>query len=495
MNSESTSSRLQSPLRRSSDRDLWGKGSLRALVKGHYRFIDQPSRSAITPESMLAPHRERTLRRMHGEQVVLCVQGGADLHFAEHPGGVGLGLIARNLLSRSRSGNAKGAGPAGGKQWSQGGRKEEGSEFPAGEVYPDGTLGLHMHSTLAVNTAGIPLGVPQIQLDVPDGKAERGKPLQERKTMRWIRGVRECGRLAGRLPGTRVVSVMDREGDVFAVFAEGRRLQAEGVELLVRARHNRSRGKGRPKLFEHIRARKAQAELQLDVARSSARRSTRSQARKDLREARRARAELRWKQVEIQGPGERGQPLRLQLVHVWERSAPAGKKALEWYLLTSLEVECREDAERVLDWYGLRCRIEDWHRILRAGCKVEYLGRGTRERMERAVTTNAVIAWRLAAMTLLGRETPEMPAEVFYTDLQLRVLRHFALRRGMAEPVNLGLAVRTMAILGGYLYRRNGPPAGPQKIWEGWTRLTIMAEAYELRDSFGRSQTDSQHEP
>ena len=168
---------------------------------------------------------------------------------------------------------------------------------------------------------------------------------------------------------------------------------------------------------------------------------------------------------------------------------------LEWYLLTSLEVGCKQDAERILDWYGLRWRIEDWHRILKAGCKVEHLGHRKGERIEWAVTIKGVIAWRLAAMTLLGRETPELPAEVFRTQLQMRVLRHFAQRRGMAEPANLGLAVRTMAVMGGYLYRRCGPPPGHQKIWEGWTRLTIMSEAYELRDCFERPQTASQHEP
>ena len=36
----------------------------RALVKGHYRLIDQPADSAVTVDHILAPHRERTLRRM-----------------------------------------------------------------------------------------------------------------------------------------------------------------------------------------------------------------------------------------------------------------------------------------------------------------------------------------------------------------------------------------------------------------------------------------------
>ncbi len=98
-------------------------------------------------------------------------------------------------------------------------------------------------------------------------------------------------------------------------------------------------------------------------------------------------------------------------------------------------------------------------------------------------------------LTLLCRETPELPAEVFFTQTQMRVLRHFASRSRLAESGNLGLAERAMAILGGYLYRKNAPPPGHQEIWEGWARLTIMSEAHELRDSFEPPALASQEEP
>ena len=402
----------------------------RAAVKGHYRLIDQPDDSAVTPQNILAPHRQRTLRRLQAERTVLCVQDGTELNFAEHPGCAGLGYIGKNKRS-------------------------------------EGTLGLHMHSTLAVSPEGIPLGLLQIQYDAPDGQAQRGRPLEQRKTFRWIRGLRDCAEVAGQLAGPRLVAVMDREADVQALFAEQRRL--EGVELLVRAKHNRALGAHRPKLFEHMRAQAVGGQLEIKVQRSS---------------ARTAQAELRWQTVELPAPARGEAALRMQLVHVWERAAPEGVEALEWFLLTTLPVASLADAEQVLEWYRLRWRIEDWHRMLKSGCKVEYLGHRTGERIERAVTIKAVIAWRLAAMTLLGRETPELPSEVFFTQIQLRVLRHFASKRGLAAPGNLGLAVRTMAILGGYLYRAHAPPPGHQKIWEGWTRLTIMSEAYELKDYF-----------
>ncbi len=148
--------------------------------------------------------------------------------------------------------------------------------------------------------------------------------------------------------------------------------------------------------------------------------------------------------------------------------------------MTTLPVHSLADAERFLRWYRLRWRIEDWHRILKSGCKVESLGHRTSQRLMRAVMIKAVIAWRLALMTLLGRATPELPATVCFTPQQLRVLRDFATQHRLDPPRNLGLALRTMAILGGYQYRPNAPPPGHQTIWQGSTRLSTMTEAYTL---------------
>ena len=75
---------------------------------------------------------------------------------------------------------------------------------------------------------------------------------------------------------------------------------------------------------------------------------------------------------------------------------PAGSTALEWQLLTSLAVTDVAEATAVVQRYLLHSRIEDWHRILKSGCKVEFLMHLRGERIERAVTINAVIAWRLA---------------------------------------------------------------------------------------------------
>ena len=120
------------------------------------------------------------------------------------------------------------------------------------------------------------------------------------------------------------------------------------------------------------------------------------------------------------------------------RNQPEGAERLEWFLLTTLAVQTQQEAERVLEWYKLRWRIEDWYRVLKSGCKVEYLGHRQGERIERAVTINAVIAWRLTLMTLLGRDTPELPADTLFTEIELATLGDFAQDRRQPPPDNLG---------------------------------------------------------
>ncbi len=249
------------------------------------------------------------LERMDGQAVVLCIQDGSDLNFAERPGCVGPGLIGRN--SRSK-----------------------------------GTLGLHMHSTPAVNGDGIALGVPLIQFEAPDGRAGKRKPAELRMTQRWVRGLRDTAELAGQLRGTRPVAVMDREADVFELFAERRRL--DGIDLLVRAGHNRSLGKDRPKLFDRLRAAPAQARLALHVPRSLARRGRRRHAApggERVAPGARGRggAALADGPAAGAGRGTRARERADSPEHDARAgsAAPDGAEPLEWFLLTSVPVRTR----------------------------------------------------------------------------------------------------------------------------------------------------------
>ena len=162
-------------------------------MKGYYRLIDQPEASAVTVENILAPHARRTRQRMQGQRTVLCIQDGSDLNFTRHGQCEGLGVIGRNQTGAT-------------------------------------ARGLHLHATLVVSETGLPLGVLRAKLDAPKGGPAATR--RAKKTYRWIEGLRDCAEVSRSLDGVRVVSVVDREADFFALFAEQR--ASSEVELLVR---------------------------------------------------------------------------------------------------------------------------------------------------------------------------------------------------------------------------------------------------------------------
>jgi len=145
------------------------------------------------------------------------------------------------------------------------------------------------------------------------------------------------------------------------------------------------------------------------------------------------------------------------------------------------DITTAEQAEQCLEWYCLRWRLEDWHRVLKSGCQIDALGDETAERLQRGIAINAVIAWRIMLMTLLGRACPELPAGVLLSDLEIKVLQAYARKKNIKQPTHLGDAVRLVARLGGYLCRNHDPPPGHQLIWQGYTVLQTLCEGFSLK--------------
>ena len=358
--------------------------AVRALVKGHYRLIDQPAESAVTVENILAPHRERTLRRMRTHDTVLCIQDGTRLNFTRRSQTRGLGTIGSNQTGAA-------------------------------------ARGLDLHTTLAVNPDGVALGVLRAAFDAPEPPTpeEKGqpKPREERKSFRWVEGLRDCAAAAEQLGETRVVCTMDREADFLDLFIE-RRTHAPQVELLVRAKVDRVLGQQKTadgqtvsrRLFDEVRNAPARGAAMVEVRRLSARVKASKQPPKDGRAARVAEVTLRYQPVALPCPGT--EPVELFVVHAREQQASPAVKPLEWFVLTTLRVTSADDATRILGWYALRWRIEEYFRVLKSGCKVEELQHHEAERLERAMAIKMVVGWRIQLMVQLGRETPELPGDL-----------------------------------------------------------------------------------
>jgi hypothetical protein len=142
----------------------------------------------------------------------------------------------------------------------------------------------------------------------------------------------------------------------------------------------------------------------------------------------------------------------------------------------------------MLDLYSRRWRIEEWHRVLKTGCKVQEHQHQTVDRLKRAIAIDAVLAWRIQLMTLLSREVPDLPCTVFFDEWEVRVLEVLEEERGkppLERPLTLVEAITSMARLGGYLARRSDPPPGAKVLWRGLLRLSGMVEGYRLAQPRG----------
>lgn len=420
-----------------------------AAVKAYYRMIDQPEESAVSMPNILAPHRRRTVRRMQGQKTVLCVQDGTDLTYTNLGQCEGLGEIGTN----------------------QTGAKSR---------------GLHLHSTLAVAPNGLPLGVLRAQCVAPKGRSPGDDrptfavPIEEKKTFVWIEHHRDLVELAGEMPHTRLVDVCDREADFFEMFDEQR--QNPRVDLLVRAKYNRNITAEPFKLFAAVRQAPVQSRVRVHIPRQSARPKRSKQKARPKRPGRTADMAVRHMRIQLLPAHYHAdkEPLDISVIHALEENPPPNTKAVEWFLLTTINITSAEDAEQCLRWYRLRWRIEDWHRVLKSGCRIEDLAHETAERLRRAIAINLVIAWRIMLMTLLSRETPELPAEVLFSDIELRTLRAYAKKKLLKPPALLGEAVTLVAKIGGYLGRANDPPPGHQLLWQGYAEFQFMCLGFAL---------------
>jgi len=422
-----------------------------AAVKAYYRMIDQPEESAFNMSNILAPHRTRTLRRMMGQKTVLCLQDGSDLNYTN--------------LARCEGLGETGANQTGAK-----------------------SRGLHLHSTLAVAPNGLPLGVLRAQCAAPKARSPKEDrpsfaiPVEEKKSFVWIEHHRDLVELAAGMPQTRLVDVCDREADFFELFDEQR--QNPRVELLVRAQYNRNITEEPFKLFAGVRQAPVQSRVRVHIPRQSARPKRSKQKARPTRPGRTAEMAVRAMQIQFPPAHYHADkdPISLWVVHALEESPPANTQAVEWFLLTTINITSAADAEQCLRWYALRWRIEDWHRVLKSGCRIGDLAHATAERLRRAIAINLVIAWRIMLMTLLGRETPELPAEVLFSDIELRTLHAYA-KKKLKPPLLLGEAVQLVAKIGGYLGRSHDPPPGHQLLWQGYTEFQFMCQGFALMEN------------
>ncbi|MFH1018325.1 MAG: IS4 family transposase, partial [Pseudomonadota bacterium] len=336
----------------------------RHAAKGYYYFIDNP-RETLNAETMLATHRERTIERMMSHKIVLVVQDTTDLNFSTRPHTKDLGLVGTNQTGAT-------------------------------------SLGLKLHSSVVLTPEGLPLGVLRAAMDAPErkgkaGKKSVGRPIEEKKSFRWLEGYRDCVSAAKKMPKTRIITVMDREGDIFELFEDAEATRRR-VGILVRARHDRRLAGRERKLFETLKSSPHRTRVELFIPRQRWKKAKRAQPEQKGLPGRQAVLSIRFQKITLTSTRSdlrSAAPITLWGVYAREENPPLRAKPIEWLLLTTEEVRTPEDAARIVALYCRRWRIEEWHRVLKSGCKVQEHQHQTAERLKRAIAIDVVLAWRI----------------------------------------------------------------------------------------------------
>lgn len=176
-----------------------------------------------------------------------------------------------------------------------------------------------------------------------------------------------------------------------------------------------------------------------------------------------------------------GNPLRLWVIRVWEVDPPPGQERLEWVLLTNEPVHGFEDAYRVVGWYECRWIIEEYHKGLKTGCRIESPQFTSEDRLQPAIAVLSVVTLTLLQLRDVSRR-PDAKTRLATTVISPLYVEVLSLWRH--KQVKLDWTVHdfyyALARLGGHQNRKHDHPPGWQVIWEGWKELLPMVAGYDV---------------
>ena len=412
-------------------------------TKASYRLF---ANEKVTASAILAAHRDRTWERAKDCKVILAIQDTSFLNFTTHEATTGLGKI-------------------GSKQ------------TPA--------KGLVQHTTIAMTTEGVPLGILDQQIwarkVLPSTRQAqlRKRPLHEKESVKWLNAVKIVQETVP--THISVVTVADRECDVYEFITESEKL---GSLFAITAARNRTiytteEGDETSHLWSFLRAKKSAGKVIVQVPAKGA-----------SEPAREATLNVKFSEVELKRPQKDRfkeacgieKSVLVSAIFLEEINAPVGSEKLEWMLMSNIVISSFEDALEKMNWYRLRWGIEVFHKILKSGCQVEACRLGSAAKLTRYLALMSIISWRLHWMTRINIQTPDAPCSLFLMEHEWQSLWCKINKKAKVpkQPPTVRQALRWNAQLGGHLARKGDGQPGIVTTWRGWQRLNDISEDWLL---------------
>lgn len=417
-------------------------------LKAAYRLL---ARSELSHPAVSQQHWQQTQQQARdADDVVLFVQDTSHADFSTHRATTGLGPI----------GNSHG-------------------------------VGLMMHTTLAIRpaalsaaplAAGTPgsstanatvLGVAMQRLWSRQTTTHRGETRGERverdrESQLWQQALEAIGP-PPQSPGAaqRWVSVGDRASDVFSYLETAQHL---GWDVLLRVCQNRKieTADGRlSHLASHARALPSTAQTSVWL------RSRNGLASEQLQ------LELSSDAVWVEPPwlGARAESvaIRCWVVRCWGRRSNG--TLIEWILLTTIPINDRTALLELVRYYEHRWLIEEYHKCLKTGCRIEERQLEQAAALEAFIGFASIVAVRLLVLRTLSREQPEELAHRHLAPMMIELLRRRLKLTVSAEQMTMRQFWHATARLGGFIGRKSDGDPGWQTLWDGWQQLEQMTWA------------------
>ena len=433
-------------------------GESRAQQKAAYRFFANPK---TTNTHILQTHQSQTVERaLDQPSWILAIQDTSFLNYSSHLKTEGLGKIATYLEGRNKA------------------------------------KGLVLHTTLALDAReGIPLGILDQQIWARPLKPVNGPrprcwqiPIEKKESHKWIRGLESSVRAlfpkvaqeglnskATREP--RLVSIADREADIFEFMEKARELD---THFVIRSQNSRDRvlvpeqgpvffrnGGAVLKLRDFLPKQPIQGVMEVEVPRRAG-----GHVQSEL-PARTACLDIRFSSVKFSLPRRtsirirrskedrkkkyirnlsRTKSMQIQVIWVHERNPPPGTAGLDWILVTDLPVGSVQQAQEKIRWYSYRWRIESFHKVLKSGLRVEECRLETTDRLKKYIALCSVIAWKILWASISSKNNPDQSCQPMLSETEWKALycRIHRTRTPPKKPPPLKDVVYWLARLGGY---------------------------------------------
>lgn len=379
-----------------------------AALKATYRFFGN---SKITHQMLQQPHYHQVLAKARSlKETILFIQDGSELLFNSHPWTQGLGPTADS------NGN-----------------------------------GLMFHSCLVAKyheseeTEILGLGYQEAWV-----RPEKKSANESKESKVWLRTLKSMGP-----PQENWVSIGDRANDIYDFLDNANKL---GWKYIVRARHDRKveiDGK-QTRLFPWIRQQTGKCTSKLYVK------------GKGEEFSGEVTLEITWSKARLLPPGNISSVAgeEVTYIRVWCSEKPK----LEWLLITNLSVNNEEDALRIVKMYRRRWLIEDYHKAIKTGFRIEDNQLKQASRILALFGMIGVIATKLLAIRERCRLSPTTPVEEKIPKPWISLIERF---------LNVKLKTvrdfwRSLARMGGFIGRKSDGEPGWQTIWKGYKRLQDM---------------------